>query len=263
MPLPSHHPLQRPFGCRYQFPDPMAADPDGEGLIALGGDLAADTLVCAYRQGMFPWFNEGEPIAWWSPDPRCIIYPSDFCASKTLKRRIKNAGWTFSLNLAFAEVIAACADTRTYAEASGSATWISPAMIEAYTALHAEQVAYSVEIWDDDELIGGLYGLKLGQAFFGESMFHRVTDASKAAFFVLMQLCAHSQFAWVDCQLPNPHLLRLGASIVPRAEFLAGLAQQLSLPSIDWSSICGQKLPLNQLLNEDFMTYYLPPSAQI
>lgn len=244
-------PNQYQLASRYQFPAPDLADPDGDGLIALGGDLAADTLLCAYSQGIFPWFNEGDPIAWWSPDPRCIIHPTNFMPSKTLKRRIKNAGWTFSINQAFADVIAACADTRTYA----NETWISPAMIDAYNVLNTKQVAYSVEIWDDDQLIGGLYGLKLGQAFFGESMFYRVTDASKAAFFVLMQLCTLSQFDWVDCQLPNPHLMSLGATTVSRSDFLYALQQAISLPSIDWSPVCGQRLPLYRLLQGDLITY--------
>ena len=247
MSLPNKYQL----ASRYQFPAPDLADPDGDGLIAFGGDLAADTLLCAYSQGIFPWFSEGEPIAWWSPDPRCLIYLNDFTPSKTLKRRIKNAGWMFSINRVFSDVIAACADIRTYA----NETWINPAMIEAYTVLNTEQVAYSIEIWTENKLIGGLYGLKLGQAFFGESMFHRATDASKAAFFVLMQLCTESKFEWVDCQLPNPHLMSLGATTVTRSDFLHNLQQAISLPSIDWSPICGQKLPLNRLLQDDFIAY--------
>ena len=247
MTLPNHY----QSNSRYQFPDPVVADPDGDGLIAFGGDLAAETLLCAYSQSIFPWFNEGEPIAWWSPDPRCIIYPRDFIPSKTLKRRIKNSSWTFSINRAFAQVIAACADSRAYTDG----TWISPAMITAYTELNAQKVAYSVEIWQQDVLIGGLYGLKLGQAFFGESMFHRVTDASKAAFFVLMRLCEMSQFEWVDCQLPNSHLMSLGATTMPRAKFLLSLPQKIPLPSTDWTLISGQQMPLSDMLQDDIIAY--------
>lgn len=231
--------------CRYAFPDPRLADPQGEGLVAVGGDLQPDTLVCAYRQGMFPWFNEGDPIMWWSPEPRCIIEPHQFRPSKSLTRRLKTSAWTITLNQAFASVIHACSEPRDYAQD----TWINTDMITAYQGLHQQGLAYSIEVWEADTLIGGLYGLKLGQAFFGESMFHRVTDASKVAFFALMRLCALSGFRWVDCQLPNDHLLSLGASVVSRDQFLDMLAQQIDRDSCDWSGLTAKRLAASKLLD--------------
>lgn len=240
-----------PILCHYHFPDPAAVDPHGDGLIAVGADLAADTLLCAYRQGLFPWFNEGEPIAWWSPEPRCIIEPSQFEPSKSLVRRIKNSHWTFTVNQAFSQVIGACAEARAYA----NDTWISPAMIDAYTALHQRGIAHSIEVWQQDTLIGGLYGLKIGQAFFGESMFHRCTDASKAAFFVLMRLCAKSHFDWVDCQLPNPHLISLGATTMTRQNFLSSLNQKVNEATCDWSRLCQSSQRLVALLQDGALIY--------
>ncbi len=222
--------------CRYQFPNPIEADPDGVGLIAVGGDLATDTLRYAYTHGMFPWFNEDEPIAWWSPDPRCLIYPETFTPSHSLKRRLKTCDWQISINQDFSNVIHACASIR-----QQQGTWINSAMIDAYNQLHQQGDAYSVEIWAENDLIGGLYGLKFGQAFFGESMFHRQTDASKVAFYCLMQLCRLSGFRWVDCQLPNNHLLSLGATTMPRQQFLTELSQQLSQKSCDWRPVLNQR----------------------
>ncbi|MFW2177239.1 MULTISPECIES: leucyl/phenylalanyl-tRNA--protein transferase [unclassified Moraxella] len=239
-----------PPNCRYDFPTPhqiAQIDPNGEGLIGIGADLACDTLIEAYRHGIFPWFSEGNPIAWYCPDPRCIIYPQDFQPSKSLSRRIKNSDWTLRINTDFAQVIHACAEVRAYADG----TWIGEDMIEAYTQLHHQGIAHSVEVWDGETLIGGLYGLKLGQAFFGESMFHRVTDASKVAFFGLMKLCQASDFAWVDCQLPNEHLISLGAVTLPREQFLAQLAIQIDLPSYDWSKLSDKHIKVSELLSQN------------
>lgn len=230
----------------YIFPNQLQADPYGDGLVAMGGDLEPATLLAAYQHGIFPWFNQGEPIAWWSPEPRCVIYSTQFKPSKSLKRRIKTAPWDITLNQAFDEVIKACAQSRAYADG----TWISDDIIAAYNKLHQLGYAHSVEVWYEDELIGGLYGLKLGQAFFGESMFHRQTDASKVAFTALMTLCQASNFPWVDCQLSNNHLLNLGAVIIPRQAFLQALSQQLALPSCDWSRLSQQRLPIINLLND-------------
>lgn len=247
---PNLHDFLRQHPCPYDFHASLFAalndDEEENGLIAMGGDLKPSTLILAYSQGIFPWFNEGEPIAWWSPEPRCVIYPADFTASKTLQRRIKNSDWTLRVNSAFEQVINACSEARTYSQG----TWISPEMIVAYNALHQLGFAHSVEIWDDATLIGGLYGLKLGQSFFGESMFHRATDASKVAFFGLMKMCEVSGFHWVDCQLPNNHLLSLGAVIMPREQFLSELSTQVNLPSCDWSGLVGKKIAVKDLLGE-------------
>lgn len=247
---------------RFLFPDATQVDPEGTGLVAIGGDLDVDTLRCAYQQGLFPWFNPGEPIMWWSPEPRCVIYPETFKPSKSLTRRIKRSDWWLTINTAFGAVIHACSEARAYSDG----TWIHASMIDAYQNLHAHGDAYSIEIWQhkpdlstnhltDQNLIGGLYGLKFGQAFFGESMFHRATDASKAAFFVLMRLAKLSGFAWVDCQLPNDHLLSLGASILPRDEFLPKLAKQVTQQNVNWSAISGKPYRLADLLDDDIWQY--------
>ncbi|ELA09606.1 leucyl/phenylalanyl-tRNA--protein transferase [Moraxella macacae 0408225] len=231
------------YACAYNFPNPLFCQ-NNDGLIAIGADLSVNTLRYAYAHGMFPWFNHGDPIMWWSPNPRCIIYPHTFKPSKTLIRKLKNSGWTVSVNADFLSVIQNCCNTRAHSQG----TWISDEMINAYYALHKQGDAISVEVWDHDTLIGGLYGVKLGQAFFGESMFHHVTDASKAAFFALMVLCRLSNFAWVDCQLPNTHLLSLGASVIGREQFLHELARQVSQNSCVWSMIFAQKIQAKDLL---------------
>lgn len=213
----------------------------------MGADLSPQTLRHAYAHGIFPWFNDGDPILWWSPNPRCVIYPHTYQPSKSLSRTLKKSDWHISINLDFLAVIQGCSDARAYAPNGDKATWITEDMITAYHRLHQLGDAVSVEVWDGDELIGGLYGIKLGQAFFGESMFHRATDASKVAFFGLMKLCEISDFAWVDCQLPNEHLLSLGASVISREEFLTNLPTQVCQPSCDWSTLYGQKIAVKEL----------------
>lgn len=240
--------------CHYDFRTSLRhalAQNAEDGLVAMGGDLVPSTLISAYSQGIFPWFNEGEPIAWYSPSPRCVIYPHTFTPSKSLKRSANSQNWHVTINRNFPAVIQACGEARAYADG----TWINPDMVLAYTKLNTFGFAYSVEVWDDNPseslsatLIGGLYGLKLGQAFFGESMFHRVTDASKVAFLALMRLCAVSGFAWVDCQLPNEHLLSLGAQILPRVDFLHDLPKQIFRESCDWSGMVGKPFLAKNLL---------------
>lgn len=245
-----------PYDFQTSLQNVLAQDNDDDGFVAMGGDLAPSTLIAAYSQGLFPWFNEGEPIAWWSPSPRCVIYPHQFFPSKSLKRTAKSKNWFITLNRNFPDVIQACSEARKYAQG----TWINPDMISAYTELNKLGFAYSLEVWDDNplkeksNLIGGLYGLKLGQAFFGESMFHRITDASKMAFWALMQLCESSDFAWVDCQLPNAHLLSLGAGILPRTDFLQDLPKQIFKENCDWSELEGKSFAVGNLLRKD--TFY-------
>lgn len=220
---------------RYDFPDPISIDPDGTGLVAVGGDLAADTLISAYAQGLFPWFNEDEPIAWWCPEPRCVMVPCDYQASKSLRKQAKRERWQLTLNQAFDEVIHACSLPRSDELSEGEHTWIHDDMIDAYTDLHAQGFAHSIEVWNDKrQLIGGLYGLKINGIYFGESMFHRASNASKLAFWGLMRLCEQSQVALVDCQLPNDHLMSLGATTLPRAEFLTQLDSLISADSVKW-----------------------------
>ena len=220
---------------RYDFPDPTSIDPEGVGLVAVGGDLASDTLISAYAQGLFPWFNEDEPIAWWCPEPRCVVVPSDYQPSKSLRKQARRERWQLTLNQAFDDVIRACSLPRSDGLPEGEHTWIHEEMIEAYNNLHAQGFAHSIEVWNDQgQLIGGLYGLKLGGIYFGESMFHCASNASKLAFWGLMQLCEQSQVALVDCQLPNDHLMSLGATTVPRAEFLTQLDTLIRAGSVKW-----------------------------
>ncbi len=230
----------------YEFPDPILADPDGEGLIATGADLAASTILAAYQKGMFPWFSGDDPICWWSPEPRCIIYPEQFKPSKSLVRQLKKNQYQFTLSQAFEQVITACSETRQYAEG----TWISAEIIAGYCGLHDAGLAHSIEVWDGAELVGGLYGVQIGQGFFGESMFSQRTDVSKMAFLALMRLCAASKLPWVDCQLPNDHLMSLGATTVPRVQFLQQLGQVIHAPAPDWTDIQQQRYTVAQLLDE-------------
>ncbi|AMT96118.1 MULTISPECIES: leucyl/phenylalanyl-tRNA--protein transferase [Psychrobacter] len=233
---------------RYDFPDPTSIDPEGIGLVAMGGDLASDTLISAYAQGLFPWFNEDEPIAWWCPEPRCVVVPSDYQPSKSLRKQARRERWQLTLNQAFDDVIRACSLPRSDGLPEGEHTWIHEEMIEAYTNLHAQGFAHSIEVWNDQgQLIGGLYGLKLGGIYFGESMFHYVSNASKLAFWGLMRLCEQSQVALVDCQLPNDHLMSLGATTVPRAEFLTQLDTLIRAGSVKWQKDAYIPLPVSLL----------------
>lgn len=237
---------------RFIFPDPMQVDPDGEGLVAIGADLSPATLLEAYRHGIFPWFNEDDPICWWSPDPRCVIYPAQFQPSKSLIRQLKKDQYTMTLNHCFQDVVTACAQPRR----DTNETWISEEIINGYTALHHAGLAYSVEVWQGSneqtqELVGGLYGVRLGQAFFGESMFSRKTDVSKMAFCFLMQLCKASHFAWVDCQLPNDHLMSLGATTLPRHEFLQQLHINTNLSAPNWQKVIEERFNSSYILSNN------------
>jgi len=193
------------------FPDPRQADADG--LIAMGGDLAPETLLSAYRKGIFPWYEANGPILWWSPDPRMVLFPDAFHCSRRLARRLRQGRFDFSENQAFGEVIEACADRP-------EGTWITPAMKRAYLALFEAGFAHSIEVWEGGMLAGGVYGVKIGNAYFAESMFHRRTDASKAALFHLCRLARERGWMFIDCQFHTPHLASLGAREIPRDEFL-------------------------------------------
>ena len=217
---------------KFKFPDPLEYDPEGEGLICIGADLNPSTLFEAYTHGLFPWFSEGEPICWWSPEPRCIIRPNHYQPSKSLLRNMKKFDYKITINQAFPEVVRSCSLPRSYT----NETWISEDIIQGYCALFQEGYAYSVEVWDQDKLVGGLYGVTIGQGCFGESMFSTQTDVSKMAFYTLMLIGQENQLPWIDCQLVNDHLLSLGACTLSRQDYLKSLQNVIKHPSIDWKS---------------------------
>lgn len=203
------------------FPDAQLADDSMGGLLAIGGDLSPQRLLAAYRAGAFPWFDDDHaPILWWSPDPRAVIKPGAMRISRSLRRRLRTVGFGLSFDRAFAAVVRGCAAPRP----GQGGTWITPAMQRAYLRLHRLGYAHSVETWHEGRLVGGLYGLSLGEFFFGESMFSLVSDASKAAFHHLHERLRQWRFHLIDCQIPNEHLRSLGVVSVSRAEFLQSLA---------------------------------------
>jgi leucyl/phenylalanyl-tRNA--protein transferase len=207
------------------FPDPRDAEPSG--LLAAGGDLGAERLLLAYSLGIFPWHG-GPPILWYSPDPRAVARPADVRISRRLLRTIRSGRFELRLDTAFREVMEACA---TVPRPGQDGTWITAEMIDAYTGLHEQGLAHSAEAWCGDRLVGGVYGLALGSAFFGESMFHRERDASKAAFAALLRQLAAWKFDLFDGQLPTPHLASLGLEAWPRERFLRALAAALRRPT--------------------------------
>jgi leucyl/phenylalanyl-tRNA--protein transferase len=208
------------------FPPVETALVDPNGLLAMGGDLSVARLLDAYRHGIFPWFNPGEPILWWSPDPRMVLVPGEVRVTRSLAKRIRNAGFEVRVDTAFAEVMRACAAPRE----GESGTWISPAMVAAYTRLHQAGYAHSVETWHDGRLVGGLYGVAIGRMFYGESMFSREPDASKVALVRLAQQLQQWGFGLIDCQMETSHLASLGARTMPRAAFIARLAELVNWP---------------------------------
>ncbi|MGV6825952.1 MAG: leucyl/phenylalanyl-tRNA--protein transferase [bacterium] len=201
------------------FPNPETAETDPNGLLAVGGDLTPQRLLNAYRQGVFPWYSEGQPILWWSPDPRMVLFPNEIKISRSLKKTIRNKPWRVTTDTAFEEVIRACAAPRD----DGNGTWLMPEMIHAYLKLHEQGHAHSIEVWEQDELIGGLYGISQGASFFGESMFSRASNASKVAMAALAKRYAENPASIIDCQIYSPHLESLGAKLIPRIEFLRRL----------------------------------------
>ena len=208
----------------YTFPPLEAASP--EGLLAVGGDLNPDRLVSAYRQGVFPWFSDGQPILWWSPDPRAILYPADLHISRSLRKSLRTQGFEVTADRAFDDVIQRCAESRNAREG----TWITSGMQEAYCTLHRMGYAHSVETWQNGQLVGGLYGLAIGKAFFGESMFSQITDASKTALVALSVSLTASGYHFIDCQVVSEHLNSLGAKAVPRYRFSSELKQAVETP---------------------------------
>lgn len=211
-----------------EFPPGETAFEEPPGLLAAGGDLSAERLEAAYAAGVFPWFDDDSPILWWCPDPRAVIRPGEAHVGRTLRRRLGRRDYAVTMDRAFEAVIHACAAPRS----PGGGTWITEDMLAAYVALHARGSAHSVEVWIDGELAGGLYGVALGRAFFGESMFTRVTDASKLAFVHLLGQLGAWGFPLVDCQMPNPHLDRLGVHEMPRHDFLTEVSRLVREPAV-------------------------------
>jgi len=202
------------------FPPVHLADNDG--LLAIGGDLSVERLTLAYKSGIFPWYNEGEPIIWYSPDPRMVLFPKDLKISKSMKQVIRKNAFKITFNQNFAEVISNCKNT--YRAGQGG-TWITNEMQQAYIKLHEKGIAKSVEVWQNDELVGGLYGIDLGHIFCGESMFSKVSNTSKLAFIYLAQKLEKQHYKLIDCQVYNNHLASLGAGEISRASFLKFLKE--------------------------------------
>lgn len=197
------------------FPPLDKALIEPNGLLAAGGDLSPERLLAAYSQGVFPWFNEDDPILWWSPDPRMVLFPNELKISRSLSKTLRKGKYKICTDNAFFQVMQACAEPRK----GQSGTWIHPEMVAAYVALHELGLAHSVEMWRDETLVGGLYGIAIGKIFFGESMFSRETDASKIAFVHLVRQLSFWEFGMIDCQMKTSHLASFGAREIRRKEF--------------------------------------------
>lgn len=208
--------------------DQALADPNG--LLAAGGALTPDWLLYAYGRGIFPWYGPGQPILWWTPEPRAVLLPPEFRVSRSLARSIRNRGYRTTVDAAFREVVAGCAAPRR----DRGGTWLSPAMQAAYVELHERGHAHSIETWQDKRLVGGIYGVTLGRVFFGESMFSRARDASKVALARLVAECRRLAVPLIDCQVPSAHLASLGSRCLPRAEFEVRLAGLVAEPQPAW-----------------------------
>ena len=222
----------------YQLPEehlfPKVELAEADGLLAVGGDLSPQRLLMAYQLGIFPWYSEESPILWWSPDPRLVLYPADLRISRSMRPVLRKHFFQITYDRAFSDVIAACEDIP---RADQDGTWLNREMAEAYIALHVAGFAHSVEVWKDGELVGGLYGIALGRTFFGESMFSKVSNASKAGFIHLVKRLEMLHFAIVDCQVHTPHLESLGASEIPRKDFISTMQAGLTSPTLrgNWS----------------------------
>ncbi len=208
------------------FPNPRYAST--EGLLAYGGDLSSNRLLTAYRKGIFPWFNADDPILWWSPDPRLVLYPDQFKMHKSFRRVLRNGGFSVTFDHVFEEVIRLCG---TVPRGEQKGTWLTAEMQQAYIELYEMGFAHSVEVYFEDELVGGLYGIAMGKAFFGESMFSLKANASKVAFKALSDVLGLRGYDFIDCQVINEHLVRLGATAISRDSFLDALEESLTKPS--------------------------------
>ncbi len=224
---------------RTSFPSTTTALAEPAGLLAWGGGLETERLLAAYRQGIFPWYSTGDPILWWSPSPRCVLFPKRVHVSRRTRRRFNKGEFRVAADTAFDAVIRACAEPRK----DQPDTWITLEMQQAYSALHAAGYAHCVEVWRDSGLVGGIYGIALGRMFFGESMFSRESDTSKIALIALCQHLHAWDFGLLDCQVPNPHLMSMGAKRIDRQEFEARLHQLVVQPGLPgpWTSLLKVK----------------------
>jgi len=226
-----------------QFPDVEQALSEPDGLLAAGGDLSEERLLAAYRKGIFPWFEDGQPILWWSPNPRCVIRPSDLHVSRRLRQQLRNSTAELRFNSSFVAVMRACAEARK----SQQGTWITDDMISAYEQLHVDGWAHSIEIWQDDKLAGGMYGIYIGRVFFGESMFSARPNASKTALLGLTKQMPATELELIDCQVVSQHLLTLGASMISRREFTQVLARACNPPK-RWENWPQAAIPVATLV---------------
>jgi leucyl/phenylalanyl-tRNA--protein transferase len=235
----------RPGDPAENFPPIESALREPDGLLAAGGDLTTARLLQAYRHGIFPWYEEGQPPLWWSPDPRCVLQRGDFHESRSLRRDLRRSASSVTFNTAFAAVIRACAAPRR----SGPGTWITADMISAYEQLHVEGWAHSIEIWRDDSLAGGLYGVAIGRVFFAESMYSGADGASKIAVLTLARMMDNDALGIVDCQLDSSHLRSLGATLIPRPVF-AEILDSLCEPAIRFENWPNAPISSDELLWE-------------
>lgn len=220
--------LLDPKDSQAPFPNVEMAEREPDGLLAVGGDLSVTRLVNAYRRGIFPWFGNGDPILWWSPDPRTVLFPERLRISRSLRKTLRKNLFSATTDRDFNAVIDACAQPRD----SEGGTWLVPEMIAAYRQLHRSGLAHSVEVWQNGALAGGLYGVAIGRVFFGESMFTRISDASKVGLVHLCRTLSDQGFQLIDCQVLTKHLNRMGAEQIPRTEFVSMLDRWCPLP--DW-----------------------------
>ena len=211
----------------FQFPDVSTALTEPDGLLAASEQLSPELVISAYQRGIFPWYSEEQPVLWWSPDPRCVLYPKNFHISRSFRRTLNNNPFEIKTNTAFKEVMLACAQPRTnQPETDNSGTWITQKMLDVYCRLHEMGIAHSIECWHDDKLVGGMYGLVLGDMYFGESMFSKMKDASKVA---MHHVCASIKPSLIDAQVHSAHLASLGAQTIDRHDFIEHIESHLSL----------------------------------
>lgn len=236
-----------PFNKNQSFPDVQKALEQPNGLLAVGGCLSAQRLKNAYRRGIFPWYGQGEPILWWSPDPRLILFPESIKVSRSMRKRLRRSEFIFTFDTCFKDIMEACSRPRSYT----TGTWITAEVKRAYTELHQLGCAHSFEVWHQDKLVGGLYGVAIGRIFFGESMFHEITDASKAALIFACHCLIKWNYKLIDCQVHTDHLASLGAIEIPRAHFIEYLNRYCDIPPNREAWIVEPPLLLNSLYSSE------------